>query len=604
MRDAKELGGAEGDVQQVGLWQFLWPLIKPYKGLVLGALSLSAFHGIAITFQTLTPKYLIDDVLLAKGVSEHERYVRLAWLAGAYLFASVVARMLVWHVGYRMFTYVREKVTFGLRQEFFRHVNHLCLRFHLKNASGELFSYLFGSPLGQVQAYFSQFTFGAPGALFILVSSIIWVGTWDWVLTAILLASVTATVLLMQRSQKRIRDLHGDYQKTETSVTGHVADLLRGSRDVKLYAMEARVLADFEDKAWEIGRKSYERDVRAHVEWMKNETLSYVAFAVLCVACAWRYLEGLKNPGQHGITIGEIPVFLATSIQVQGTMTQLFNLATAKGAAQAGVDRISAVLKTASTTPDPIGEERKVPAKGDIVLFGVTFGYTPERPVLKDVNLTIPYGQKVALVGPSGAGKSTITQLLLRLYDPDVGAVLIGGLNIRHCAGPELRHKFGVVPQDPFIFRTTIRDNLTVARGAATDEEIRQACELANAWEFVARMPDGLATKVGEGGSTLSGGQRQRLAIARALLAQPDYFIFDEATSALDTVSEHLVQQAMENAVGDRTTLIIAHRLATVRNCDRILVLANGRVEQDGTYEQLVNAPGLFQQLVQGQELR
>ena len=189
------------------------------------------------------------------------------------------------------------------------------------------------------------------------------------------------------------------------------------------------------------------------------------------------------------------------------------------------------MLKTASSTPDPIGYEAVPPQKGEIVLYNVTFGYDADRKVLRDVNLTIPYGQRVALVGPSGAGKSTVTQLLLRLYDPDEGAILIGGLNIRHCQGPELRHRFGVVPQDPFIFRTNVRDNLSVAWPGASDGEIQRACERANAWEFIAKMPDGLDTAVGEGGSTLSGGQRQRLAIARALLTEQDFFIFDEATS-------------------------------------------------------------------------
>lgn len=598
-------GRVRADLEAKTFWGFIWPYARDSKWLVFGALALSAFHGLAITFQTLTPKYLIDDVLLAKGIDDAVRWRRLLWLGAGYLFASVVARMLVWHVGYRMFTYVREKIVFALRADFFKHVNDLCLRFHIKTHSGELFSYLFGSPLAQIQAYFREFTFGAPGALFIVISTLIWVGMWDWIMTAVLLASVILTVFLMQKNRKAIQLLHGDYQKVETNVTGEVADLLRGSRDVKLYAMEGKVLQDFESKVWAIGLKTYERDVRSHVQWMKNETLGYVSFATLCVVGGWRYMWDLGHrPEGHRITVGEIQAYLTAYMSLQGAMSTLFNLSTAKGAAQASIDRIGAVLKTASTTPDPIAGESKTPRRGDIIFTNVGFGYDASRRVLGGVDLRIPYGQRVALVGPSGAGKSTITQLLLRFYDPDEGTIHIGGLNIRHCRGPELRARFGVVPQDPFIFRTTIRENLVVARQGATDEEIKRACELANAWEFIERMPEGLKTKVGEGGSTLSGGQRQRLAIARAMLAQPDYFIFDEATSALDTVSEHLVQEAMENNIGGRTSLIIAHRLATVRNCDRILVIANGRVEQDGAYEELVKVPGVFKELVEGQVLR
>jgi ABC-type multidrug transport system fused ATPase/permease subunit len=219
------------------------------------------------------------------------------------------------------------------------------------------------------------------------------------------------------------------------------------------------------------------------------------------------------------------------------------------------------------------------------------------------MNLVVPYGQRVALVGPSGSGKSTIAQLVLRLYDPQRGEVRIGGTDARRFAGAALRKYFGVVPQDPFIFRTSVRDNVRVACPNASDDEVRRACELANAWEFIDKLAGKLGAPVGEGGASLSGGQRQRLAIARALLADPEIFIFDEATSALDSLSEKLIQDALEKNLGSRTAIFIAHRLATVRNCDRILVLDGGRIVQDGTYDEL-SRDGLFRELVRGQKLR
>jgi ABC-type multidrug transport system fused ATPase/permease subunit len=282
-------------------------------------------------------------------------------------------------------------------------------------------------------------------------------------------------------------------------------------------------------------------------------------------------------------------------------MFQAFSL---WGGAGASIERIGLVLDTASTTPDPVGPVALIPTGGVIEFDRVGFAYVPGQPVLHDLTLTIPPGQRIALVGPSGAGKSTLAQLLLRLYDPQSGAVRLGGVDLRKFESGDLRKQFGVVPQDPFIFRTTMRDNVRVARPDAGDEAIRQACELANAWEFIAKLPGRLDARVGEGGSSLSGGQRQRLAIARALLAEPRCFIFDEATSALDTLSEQLIQQAIERNLGGHTVIFIAHRLATVKNCDRILVIAAGRIAQDGTYAELAGAPGLFQDLVQGQSLR
>lgn len=589
--------------QAPSLWRFLAPTLRPHAKLIGLALALSAAHGVAITFQNMMPKYLIDSVLQAGGVSTRARWVRLGQLVAAYLFACIVARMLVWHLGYRVFTWVREKVLFTMRADFFRHVNRLCMRYHTATHSGETFSYLFGSPLGQVQAYFQAFTFGAPGAVVVLVSTLVWLGAWDPVLSGVLVASVLSTVVLMNRTRRKVQAYHNDYQQTETTVTGYVADLLRGGRDVKLYAMEQQAADDFGARVWQVGQKAYDRDVKSHVQWMKQETIGYCAFAALCAACAWRYLHDQSHPVSHPLTIGEVQAYLTAFGALQGSLTTLFQLSTQRGAAQAGLNRIDAVLKTVSTTPDPLAP-RAVPSRGEIALHNVTFGYTGDRPVLRSVDLRIPYGQKVALVGPSGAGKSTVTQLLLRLYDPDHGSVTLDGVDLRHLAGGELRRRFGVVPQDPFIFRASVRTNLTVARPDATDAQVRTACDRANAWEYIARLPDGLDTMVGEGGNTLSGGQRQRMAIARALLADPDYFIFDEATSALDTVSEHLVQRAMENAGDGRTSLVIAHRLATVRNCDRILVCDGGRIAQDGTYDQLLARPGLFRDLVQGQVLR
>jgi len=600
-RRMARVGTATAPARRRLIGGFLWPHLRRYRWLLLGAASLNALHGLAVTSQTMLPRYLIDDVLLARGVPEGQRWRRLLALLGLYLVIALVGRMLVWHVSYRLFTYVREQSILSLRTNFFRHVNHLCRRFHAGHQSGELYSYLFGTPLSAVQNYFQQVAMLAPGAILTLVSTLLWVGSWDWLLSGVLLLSASATTLVLAGAQKRIRPLWEDFQSTESAVTGYVAELLRASRDVKLYAMEQKAVADFADRAGQIGRKIYERDIRSHLEWMKNEGVNYACFALLCLAVAWRYLTTAASPSAARMTIGQVQAYLTAFLVLQGPLNLLFDLATLRSGALAGMERIGAVLDTVSTTPEPVGYEAPLPTAGSIVFHDVTFAYEPGRPVLHTINLTIPYGQRVALVGPSGAGKSTITQLLLRFYDPDSGAIRIDGLDIRHCRGPDYRHHFGVVPQDPFIFRTTIRENLCLANPAASAAEIRRACELAYAWEFIRELPAGLDTLVGEGGSTLSGGQRQRLALARALLANPGYFIFDEATSALDTLSERLVQSAVERAVVGRTALMIAHRISTVRHCDRIVVLREGRIVQDGSYEQLVREKGLFHDLVHGQ---
>ena len=571
------------------------PFVKPHYRALAGAIGLNAIHGFAITFQVFTVGWLVDWVL-DKGNVPPDMWRRTLALVAGYFLVSVFGRMVAWHLGYRLFTRVREKILSALRARFFHQINVLCLRFHMKRSSGELFSYLFGSPLNNIVGFYQHCSSGLAGAVTTVASALGMLVLTDWALTAILTVTVCIQVAMMDCFRRAIRKIHLEFQKLESSVTGTVADLLRGTRAVKLYAMENAVEGEFGEQIQMISTKSYERDVRTHFEWMKQETLSYAGFSLMLAACAWRFSLGK-------ITIGEVSMFMLAFQQLSGPLTIISQAFALWGSAQASIERIGEVLHTPSTTPDP-GEDRlTLPPAGDLEMRGVRFAYD-DQTVLHGVSFRIPYGQSVALVGPSGSGKSTIAQLLLRLYDPDEGEVLFGGRNLRHCAGSEVRRRFGVVPQDPFIFRTTIRQNLRVADSKADDAAIERACREANAWEFIEKLPEGLDTLVGEGGSSLSGGQRQRLAIARALLANPAVFLFDEATSALDTLSEKLIQDTMHRVCAGRTAIIIAHRLATVRDCDRIIVVSNGRIEQDGSYDELMSAPGLFQELVQGQQLK
>lgn len=577
--------------------RYLWPLLWRYRWQITAASTLCGIHGGAMALQNLYPKWFFSEVIEARDIGAHERWRRVAWLAAGYLAVSVFMRMGLWHAGYRFFTWARERIAFNLRAQFFGHVNDLCLRFHGQHPSGELFSYLFGTPLANLMTFFQHTSVFGPGSAVNVLWTLGVLWYWDPMVGGLLTFTSVCSVLLMAHSRRRVQRIHKDFQSIEGDVSGWVADLLRGNKAVKLYSMEAQVLEDFEEHALFIGKKSYERDIRSHIEWMKQEGFSYACYVALMAMCTWRVFQGKMGTG--------VAVSCFTSFQgLSGPLQQLFQAVMLWGGASASLERIGKVLDTESTTPDPGAPVASVPPRSAIEFARVTFGYEPEHPVLRDLQLVIPFGQKIAFVGPSGAGKTTIAQLALRLYDPVRGEVRLGGVDVRRFRAAEMRKHIGVVPQDAFIFRATVRDNVRVARPEATDAAIRRACELANAWEFVQALPGELDARVGEGGSSLSGGQRQRLAIARALLADPDIFIFDEATSALDTVSEKLIQEAIEKNLGGRTAVFIAHRLATVKNCDRIVVIDGGRIVQDGTYDELISCVGLFAELVRGQQLR
>jgi len=395
-----------------GVWEVVLPLIRPYRWFLAAAASLNALHGFAITFQIFAAVWLVDWVLrhenppwlLQQVISllglPDRLSVRLATLAIVYVLVSVFGRMLTWHFGYRIFTWVRERVLTDLREQFFRQVNHLCLRFHIKRSSGELFSYLFGSPLGQIVQFYQHCSIHIAGAVVTLVSAVMITLGWDWVLTCVLAAMILAKVALMEHARRFQRRILREFQQYEAEVSGSVADLLRGTRAVKLHAMEEDAAEEFGSQVRMIARKSYERDVRWHVEYMKQETVDYICYALLMGVCAWRHVDGV-------ISLGQVTGFLMAYSQLQGPMSAISQAFTLFGGAQASIERLGEVMRAVSTTPDPVGAVQPVPPAGDLEFRGVDFSYE-EKPVLHGLDLRIPYGQRVALVGPSGGGKSTI----------------------------------------------------------------------------------------------------------------------------------------------------------------------------------------------------
>lgn len=549
----------------------------------------------AISLQTVAPKYFIDDILMNSAL---DASAKLRWsllLAGAFLIITVIWRMLLWHISYRIFTKIREVVVRDLRSAFFRHINSLCLRFHVRHQSGELFSYLFGTPLTQVQTYFQQLTMMGPHCAFSAISTLVVVMFWDPFLTAVMFVAVAMSAVVMGYSKGRVKTLSADYQERERSVSGRVADLIRGTRHVKLYAIEDDVANRFKIEAESIGQEMVRRDVRVHELWMGYEAVSYAGFALLIVVGAWRFIGG------H-VQIGELAAYLSAYTALAWPMSVLFQISQARGGAQASLERMAVVMDTLSSTPEPEDAGRATPsARADIRFENVSFRYT-DVPVIENFSLTIPYGQSVALVGSSGSGKSTLSQLMLRLYDPQEGVVSMGGVDLKTCSGRDVRRMFGIVPQQPYFFRASVLDNVRLLKPSASDDEVWRALDLAHASEFVRELPEGLTTLIGEEGATLSGGQRQRLAIARALLASPSHFIFDEATSALDTVSEKNIQETLAKILPGHTAIIIAHRLATIRHCERILVLSEGRIVQDGTYDELLREEGPFSAMARQHE--
>jgi subfamily B ATP-binding cassette protein MsbA len=320
--------------------------------------------------------------------------------------------------------------------------------------------------------------------------------------------------------------------------------------------------------------------------------------ALVAAACtAYVLWRGTSLILQEAMTVGALTVFLAYLAKFFKPVQDLAKMSNTIAQTAVSIERVQAILDTDDVVPERPDARSPGKVKGEIALEGVAFAYDPKAPVLKDVNVKIAPGQFVGIVGPTGGGKSTVVSMIPRFYDPSKGRVLIDGADVKDLKLADLRGQIGFVLQDTVLFRGTIHDNIAYGRPDATEAEVIEAAKLANADEFIAKMPDGYHTMVGERGLTLSGGQRQRIGIARAIVRNAPILILDEPTAALDTESEKLVIEGLERLMKGRTVLTIAHRLSTIRGAHKIVVLKDGVVAEEGTHDELVARNGVYAEL-------
>lgn len=590
---------------RVPFWTTIYTFVKPYRAKLLLSVLLAMIVGVTVALQPICVKWIIDEGVMREGadggllpMAQRMRHALL--FVGLYLALSA-CRLLVGVRGVYYMADGIEQFLCDLRARFFRHVQNLCLRFHDQVSSGELFNYIMGSPLESLKMFLHQGAVMLPISIVSWIVALVTLTTFHWLMALITFFTVAGVVITNRRSWVIIREMSHRFMETESSVSKYVADMLRGSRAVKIYAIEDNVSNFFEHQARRMRNEGARLRKRRTLEHAKAEAAQFAGMAIIYGSGAYLVLYG-------DLEVGAFFAFVGSVTTLMHSLMGIMQLNLVRANAEAGLTRIVRVLQLEQSTPEVTPEKavaverqtdvarcRRMPC---VQMRGVRFGYDGNGPVLSDIDVTIADGQSVALVGPSGSGKSTFVSLLLRLYDIWHGEILLNGVDLRSYPQKELRACFGVVPQDPFIFQTTLRNNITVTRPDATPEEIRGALDTAYVNEFVDTLPQGLDTEVGEGGANLSGGQRQRIAIARAVLAAPRYYVFDEATSALDNESERRIQASMETLMKGHTTFVIAHRLSTIRNVDRILVFDKGRIVQDGAYETLAAQDGLFRELL------
>ncbi len=578
-------------------WRTIFEFTGEYKKNLIIAAIFSFFTGFIVSMQTILVKYIIDDGISNKALDAAGRIKVVAFLCGIYVIAHAL-RLALWGMGYRNSLKGLQGFLFNLRSKFFKHIQNLCMRFYDKTSSGELFNYVMGSPMTNLNNFLQQFTLSVPYQVVSLVISVGALLTYDWLLTIITLTILLSTVAINFVSRKKIRAFSGEFLKSESEASKYINDIIHGSDAIKMYAVEERVHHKFENYLQELKSKGVKLAFAQWVEIAKPEFVQNTGIALV-------YLVGGYSCIYRGLSLGELTAFINSMGIIMTIFSGWFNINMLRSSAEASLNRINSILNEESTTPETekihnLEIEKKHAVSNNLPCIefkNVRFGYD-NRKVFENFNCKMDYKKSFGLVGSSGGGKSTIIKLIMRLYDIEEGELLIHGCDIRKYRLHDLRSSIGIVPQNPFIFQMSIMDNIRMACPNATMQEIIKAMEMARVHEFVNDLPDGWNTIVGDGGYGLSGGQKQRIAIARAIVGKPDILIFDEATSALDNVSERHIQNAINELMQSHTVIIVAHRLTTIKNVDKIFVIDKGEIVQEGSFDELSEKEGLFKDML------
>ena len=569
----------------VGALRRLVAFLAPYRLRIAGALVALVVAAASVLALGQGLKLVIDA-----GFSSGDPGLLDRALAGV-VAVAVVMSAATWARFYLMMT-TGERVITDIRRAVYGHLLVLEPAFFEEIRTGEVISRLTNdvtqlqSVIGFGVSMFLRNALMGFGALVMLVLT-------SGKLAALVVLGVPVTLVPILILGRKVRRLSRANQDRVADVSAYVDESIHEIRTVQAYGHEDADRKYFGERA--------EAAYASGVERIGNK--AFLISAVMLIAfCAVGLILWI---GGHDvlagrITAGELSAFVFYAIVVAsaaGALSETWGeLQRAAGSTERLMELMDTVPRLAAP-PSP--RALPVPPRGEVKLDRVTFHYParPEVAALADFTLAVAPGERVALVGPSGAGKSTVFQLLLRFYDPGAGRVLVDGVAARECDPHELRRRFALVPQEPVLFAASVVENVRYGRPDATDEAVKAACAAAYALEFIERLPQGFDTHLGERGVRLSGGQRQRLSIARALLAARPVLLLDEATSSLDAASERYVQLALEGLMRGRTTLIIAHRLATVQGADRIVVMDHGRIADEGTHAQLVRQGGLYARL-------
>ncbi|HUN88324.1 MAG TPA: ABC transporter ATP-binding protein [Terriglobales bacterium] len=575
-------------------------LVRPYRGsllVILAAMLLQTVMSLAgpwplkIIIDNVAGSHKLEPVLahLLRPLIQHETKMEIALAAALFSVVIAVLSALTSYIASYYTESVGQYVAHDLRLRTYQHLQRLSLRYYADHQVGTLLSTI-TTDIQTIQGFASSSTLGIVVDLLTIVAMLVLMFWMNWDFTLIALAVTPFLLFFVARFKKAVKKATKEVRKEQSEIVAAVQQGLESIQVVKAFGRQDKE----EEGLREVSQATVDAALRARKIRALLSPVVTVTVALITALVMWRG-AGLILAGV--MTVGALTVYLSYLTKFFKPIKDLATMTNAIAQAGVGVDRVKSILDADTIIPEKSDAIEPPRLTGDIRFDHVAFGYTVDNKVLGDISFHITPGQLVGVVGPTGSGKSTVISLIPRFYDPSAGRVSIDGRDIRDYKLSALRDQIGYVLQDTVLFRGTILENIAFGRPNATREEIVEAARMANADEFISRMPNGYDTMVGERGSTLSGGQRQRIGIARVIVRDSPILLLDEPTAALDSESERLVVEALERLMKGRTVIMIAHRLSTIRDANLILVVSGGVVAESGSHDELMARNGIYAEL-------